>query len=139
MTQTLHEDSSAAITAAELRVARELLGVTGDWLADTLGVASRTVRRWEAGASPIPAGVATEIHQMQTATDAFVEDVVAALLEDDPDEHGHRWVVVHGSEQTYRLDNPDSPWSAGWHRAAIGRAAQAVPGTRLSYVGEVDE
>ena len=37
------------MTAAELRIIRERLGVTGDWLAARLGVIPRTVRRWEAG------------------------------------------------------------------------------------------
>ena len=63
------------MTAAEFRIAREMLGVSGEWLAGRLGVADRQVRRWEAGNSPVPDGVAGEL-----SAGARVEDVAEAVV-----------------------------------------------------------
>src|SRR5690606_34223992 len=53
------------MTAAELKVARESLGLSGDWLATYLGVNSRTVREWEQGRRPVPDWVRLEIESLE--------------------------------------------------------------------------
>ncbi|MEB0001616.1 hypothetical protein QN357_01525 [Cryobacterium sp. RTC2.1] len=45
------------MTAAEFKIKRERLGVSGRWLADRVGVLDRQVRRWESGVAPVPADV----------------------------------------------------------------------------------
>jgi predicted transcriptional regulator len=50
------------MTAKEFSAARERLGYQQKQLADLLGRGERTVRRYEVGESPVPAGVAKLIH-----------------------------------------------------------------------------
>jgi transcriptional regulator with XRE-family HTH domain len=134
------QTDSAALTAAEFRVAREALGVTGDWLAARLSVTDRQVRRWEAGTTPVPAGVADELRGLADAQDAFVDAVIEALREDGPDHvDGQAWVTVYPSDTAYLADHPDSPWSAGWHRTAMGLVADELEWVRLHWVGTPDE
>lgn len=129
-------DPAAVMTAAEFRVVRERLGVSGEWLADELSVAERTVRRWESGVSQVPSGVASALAQMEETTDRFVEAVTESLREDGPDHHGQWWVTTYASDAAYRTEHPDLTWPAGWHRAAMGRVARQVPGVRLTFLGD---
>jgi len=46
---------------------REAFGLSAEWLADRLGVALKTVQRWENGHRPIPAGVASEMEWIDGA------------------------------------------------------------------------
>ncbi|NHN55750.1 DUF1870 family protein [Calidifontibacter sp. DB0510] len=126
------------MTAAEFRIARERLGVTMEWLAGELGVAERTIRRWEAGAAPIPDGAAADLYSIQDATDDFVDKVVAELQLTEPDEDGSQWVITYPSDAAYRDEWPDLDWPAGWHRAAMGRVAQKIPGLRVRYLRDED-
>lgn len=140
---TSHENraDSAAMTAAEFRVARESLGVTMEWIAAELGVAERTVRRWESGVTRVPDGVAADVRAIQAATDRFVAQVVDRLQADHvDDEDGESWwVLTYASDAAYRAEHPDMTWPAGWHRAAMGRVAQALPRVRIKFLGDADE
>lgn len=139
MSQAQQEPEPVAVhsmTAAEFRIARERLGVSGDWLAAHLGVSGRTVRRWEADTAPVPDGVAADLRAVEEETAAFVAAVVEALRDDGPDDDGARWVTTYASDAALMLEHPDSPRSAGWHRAAMGRVAQALPGVRVRYLGD---
>lgn len=62
-----HNDSLFSLTAAEFRNRRESFGLSAEWLADRLGVALKTVQRWENGHRPIPEGVAAEMDLISTA------------------------------------------------------------------------
>lgn len=126
---------SAAMTAAEFRIARDHLGLPGEWLADRLGVALRTVRRWDSGASPVPAGVLVEIEEIEDETARFVAAVVESLREDGPDDDGVAWVTTYASDAAYRTEHPDLDWPASWHRAAMGRVSRELPWVRLTFVG----
>lgn len=126
----------AAMTAAEFRIARERLGVSGDWLAGKLGVADRTIRRWEADTAAIPEGAAADLEDLDAATDDWIEQVLEVLREDGPNADGEWWVSTYASDAAYRLEHPDVDWPAGWHRAAMGRVAQALPGVRVRFVGD---
>lgn len=59
--------SPFSLTAAEFRNRRESFGLSAEWLADRLGVALKTVQRWENGHRPIPEGVAAEMDIISTA------------------------------------------------------------------------
>ena len=50
-----------AVTPAELKTAREALGLPSEWVADTAQVALRTVRHWETGATRVPDDVAAAV------------------------------------------------------------------------------
>lgn len=69
-----------SLTAAEFRMRREAFGLSAEWLADRLGVALKTVQRWENGHRPIPAGVAREMDLISTATGEGVARRWAELL-----------------------------------------------------------
>lgn len=83
----------------EFRTIRQGLGVTGEWLADRLGVADRTVRRWESGSVSVPDGVWSELEVLEAEFDLHVRHGI-------PD--GDGW--AGGSPE---VDDPP----AGWRRA----------------------
>ena len=56
-----------SMTAAEFRICRESFGLSAEWLAERLGVALKTVQRWENGHRPIPAGIQDEMNQIAIA------------------------------------------------------------------------
>jgi hypothetical protein len=116
------------MTDAEFKVAREFLGLTGDWLAGHLGVSPRTVRHWEQGKYPIPDGVRLAIEDLETRTATFIGGCVKALM-DVPDPG----VLTYRTDEEYHAAHPDIAFPASWHRAVIARIAQEVPGLTIAY------
>jgi len=116
------------MTAAEMRVVREYLGLTTRWLADHLQVAERTVHRWENAQSPIPDGVRVAIELLEQATARHVSAAVAAC-----NDAGDPALATYRTDQDYRRHHPEQPWPAGWHRAVCARVAQEVPGLAIDY------
>lgn len=116
---------------AELRVVREYLGLTPEWLADHLNVSARTVRHWEAGKYAIPDGVRLEIEDLERRTGEFVSGVIDALM--DLPEPG---VYTYRTDDEYHAANPAMPFPASWHRAVVARVAQEVPALRIAYPSE---
>lgn len=110
---------SDPMTAAEFRMVRAWLGVTGEWLAGRLGVALRTVRRWEHGYTPVPDGVRLELEALEQVAAEQVEKLIVALR-DAPD------VVL-------TIPRVDSDWPAGWWLMVAARVAQEVPGLCVRY------
>jgi DNA-binding XRE family transcriptional regulator len=119
------------MTDAEFRVIREYLGLTGQWIAQHLQVNERTVRAWEAGRYPIPEGVRLAIERLEADTGAFVSAAIDALM--DLPEPG---VVTYRSDQEYHAANPGIGYPVSWHRAAIARIAQDVPGLVIAYADQ---
>jgi len=115
------------MTDAELKVVREFLGLTGDWLANYLGVSPRTVRHWEQGKYPIPDGVRLAIEDLEAYTARCVAGVVEKL-KDYPDP-----VVTYRNDAEYHAAHPEVPFPASWHRAVIARVAQEVPGLSIVF------
>ncbi len=117
------------MTDAELRVVREFLGLTGEWLASRLGVQDRTWRRWEAGTSPIPDGVRVEVEQLEAETARVVGHLVeAAGSQADPE------LVTYRSDEQVREVLPSAEFfPASWHRAVAARVAHEVPGLVIRY------
>jgi len=116
------------MTPAELKVVREFLGLSSAALAKHLGVSDRTVRHWEAGKYPIPDGVRLEIEKLEAYTAQFVAGVVEKLM-DIPDPV----VVTYRTDEEYHAAHPEIPLPASWHRAAIARVAQEVPGLSIVF------
>ena len=119
------------MTDAEFKVVREYLGLTGDWLAQHLGVSSRTVRHWEQGKYAIPDGVRLEMEGLERRTGEFVSGCIQQLM-DAPDPG----VVTYRSDEEYHAAHPDVPFPASWHRAVIARIAQEVPALAIVYAPE---
>ncbi|MET8746368.1 helix-turn-helix domain-containing protein [Streptomyces sp. NPDC004728] len=116
------------MTDAEFRVVREHLGLTGEWLAGHLGVSARTVRHWEQGKYPIPDGVRLALEDLEVRTGEFVSGAVEQLL--DMPEPG---VITYRTDAEYHAAHPEISFPASWHRAAVARIAQEVPGLAIAY------
>ena len=110
------------MTPAELRVARERLGLTGDAIAKLLDVEGRTLRRWEAGTHLIPEGVQVQVE----AWEGEAEDLAAVM-------RGATRLVTYRNDESFWAHEPDrQPWPASWHRALVGRVKETGV-TRIVY------
>lgn len=112
------------LTGAEVRTIREGLGVTAEWLADHLGIQTRTVQRWEAGQNQIAEFAADELLMLE----AQVAEQVAAHVEAFT---GARAPAVLAID-----DTAEDSWPAGWQRRVAFRVRQQVPGLRI--IGDDD-
>ncbi len=113
-------DGTQPMSPAELRMVREYLGVSAEWLADRLGVALRTVRRWEHGQSAVPDGVREQVEELEVVAAGHVNAAVDAL----------------GDAVEAVLTIPDADaggFPAGWWRMVAARVAQDVPGLHVRY------
>lgn len=131
--------SPYSLTAAEFRNRREEFGLSAEWLAERLGVALKTVQRWENGHRPIPEGVAAEMDQISTAMgEVAARSCAVQLLEvRDPVMMIPRTGSLYG-------------FPASWYRALVdsvrhllqneyGEAGLAVAGFRVVYREELGE
>ena len=117
------------MSAAELRCLREWLGLTTRWLADHLGVAERSIHRWEGGVREVPEGVAAEVLRLSEITYGVLNGLIDQLL--DVPEPG---VYTYMSDADYRSHHPEQDWPASWHRALCARLADEVPGLRITVL-----
>jgi hypothetical protein len=120
--------SDERMTDAEMRVTREFLGLTPEWLGAHLGLSARTVRHWEAGRYDIPDGVRLEVEDLEQRTGEFIGGIVPRLLT-GPDPA----VITYRSDEEYHAAHPESPFPAAWHRAVVARIALEVPGLQIAY------
>jgi hypothetical protein len=121
------------MTAAELVVYRESLGLTGAWIAKATGTGPRTERRWEAGEYGIPAETHATVAQLLATTDSAVRYLVGALRL-----LAHPGVVLLRTDQAYKAACTDGSivMPARWHRAVAARAAMQIPTLMLAFEGE---
>ena len=80
-----NDPSLHSLTGAEFRNRREYFGLSAEWLADRLGVALKTVQRWENGHRPIPEGIADEMDIISTAFGVGAAEKLAEHLLATPD------------------------------------------------------
>ncbi|WP_458089464.1 helix-turn-helix domain-containing protein [Streptomyces malaysiensis] len=120
------------LTPAELRAARENLGLTGDHLAKRLGVNPRTLRSWEQGRDPIPGRIRPEIAELKAAADKAVTEMVESCQgEDEP------VLITYRDDEEYQAADRGGRWTASWHRRICARAAEQT-GARIDYAETVD-
>lgn len=115
------------MTAAEFRVLREQLGLADYEVARLLDVQDRAVVRWEEG-SPIPVPFGEWLRALSAKTAGLVEREVARLQQDPTP-----CIGTYAGDEAFRRDHPDSPFTATWHRAWVGRVARRVPGIQVEY------
>lgn len=116
------------MTPAELRVVREYLGLSPEWLAAHLKVSGRMVRHWEQGTYAIPDDQRLEIENLERYTSAFVSKVVQHLM-DVPDPV----VLTYQDDAEYHAAHPEMKFPASWHRAVVARVAQEIPAMSIRY------
>jgi transcriptional regulator with XRE-family HTH domain len=121
-------NAPAVMTAAEFRVLRESLGLDQRTLADVLDVQPRAVERWEAGRSVLPAGVVDELRDIARETSDLVREWIEDLA-GEVEPH----MATYTSNAHFAQGNPDSRFSASWHRAIVGRVMHAIPHLRVDY------
>lgn len=127
------------MSGAEFRAARDLMGLSGPWVAARLQVDARTVRRWEgdraeAGAAipPTAAGVMADM-----LLDAFNQ--VADLINWLEATKAPMLILPRDDEELLPAQRM-SGYPASWHRAVMARAArQAAHRVRLFYSDEAPE
>lgn len=112
------------MTPAELRMVREYLGLSQQWVLDRLGVHQRTIRHWESGRNHIPDGVRLQLEAWEDDTAAQVGRLVTPLL----DARDPVLVVPQTDEECAATG-----WPARWWRHVAARVAVEVPGLSITY------
>ncbi|WP_165608865.1 DUF1870 family protein [Mycolicibacterium fortuitum] len=121
------------MTPAELRCLREFLGLTTAWLADRLGIRERRLQRMEAGAEPIPDGVAAEIDDLAATTAEYVEQLLNEF--DDTDEAAT--LITYRTDAAFKASGGlGKTFPASWHRAVAARVAEQIDTLTLEYSAE---
>lgn len=125
------------LTPAELRAAREALGLTGDQLARVLAVNPRTVRSWEQGRDPVPGRIRPLVAELRETTREAVDTLTARMEELPP---GERTLITYRGDEELQQAGPYA-WrrmSAAWHRRVCAQAAERT-GARITYGPDPDE
>lgn len=115
------------MTPAEFRVVRERLGLTTKWLAEFFGVQHRNVQVWDRGDRPqgVPTARATTLRELERAARQQVDELGAQLRRRRRD--GRPLLRTYRTDAEYQ-EHDGGPYSASWHRALVGRAAEAYDG-----------
>ena len=117
------------ITSAELRVVREMLGLSQEDLARLLHVEVELLSRWESGAVEIPTSVRLAVERQEAKATNEVSDLVNGL--NDARDVG---VVTFRTDEDFRLAMPGvSNYPATWHRSIVARACQEVFEVRVEF------
>ena len=111
------------MNAATFKTIREGLGLTARDVSERLDINPRTVDRWEAGDSPIPAFAAAALDKWETRAAGTVAAWVEAIEGDE-----HPLIVIATSD----FDEP-----LRWQRAIAFQVRQRVP--RLVVLSEPGE
>jgi DNA-binding transcriptional regulator YiaG len=121
--------SEERMTSAELRVVRELLGLSIDDLARLLHVDVELVSRWESGVAEIPTPIRLAVEDLETEAANEVTQRIDAL--NDARDVG---IVVFRTDEDLHLAMPGvSKFPATWHRAIVARAFQEVFELRIEF------
>ncbi len=113
------------MSAAELTVAREFLGLTGGWIASTAGYSARTQRRWEAGDTGIPQNVQALVETLEKLTHDTVTWLINRL------QHARSLgVMLLRDDAAYQAAAPAGAIAlpARWHHHVAARATLDFPG-----------
>lgn len=117
------------MNGARLRVLRQRLGLDIDGLGDVLGVAARTVRRWESDKSAMSAGAVEDFTALVQRSEALVEAHLAALA----DARVPRLVTYANDEDFWAHEPEMRPLPAAWHRSLVGQVLAVMPDVEIVY------
>lgn len=121
-----------AMTAAEMQVTREYLGLSTSWLANHLVLNERRMLRMEAGTEDVPQVIVSTLDDIYEETNELVKTMTA--------EYRRRVKASDGNNvfaETYRTDkdyvDAGGKYTSRWHRMLMARVANAVPGLVIVY------
>lgn len=134
------------MNAAEFTCTREGLGLSVIWMSQWLEVPEKTVRQWENGRRPVPAGVADALANLDGLTFSMVRTMTRTgcgardswtTFRNDADFReggvGHFAYAPPSSAEGQAKHLP-----ASWHRAYTQRCFRESGGTIVYYVPKVD-
>ncbi len=128
------------MTPAELKTNREALGLTVGWLAEQAGVGERSVRYWEAGASPVPDDVAALIVSIEAKARQLVTQALAQVDEVVRAQGGTPEAVDlrrYATEvELWRKHPGFKPLPATWHASVLARIARSLEARGIASVIE---
>ena len=142
MTARTTTAAATAMSAAELKSAREHMGFTTRWLSARLGVTERTLQRWEEDNQVIREHLAAEVRQLIAHTDQTVEALITSLKSAPQSSRVLSTFRAHDAVANDALADPTvsgehaAPLPASWHRIVCARAASRVPGAVITYTTE---
>ena len=117
------------MNGARLRVLRQRLGLDVDGLGDVLGVAARTVRRWESDKSAMSAGAIEDFTALVQRSETLVEAHLAALA----GEQAPRLVTYANDEDFWAHEPGMRPLPAAWHRALVAQVLVQRPDVEVTF------
>ncbi len=126
----------------DLYYKRRGLGLTQEELADMIGVAARTLRRWEKNEFAIPDGAAQDINilhasfgdQVLSTVDALIEQVDNLEKDADEDAKINRVVEIasFNTPESHELAHPGESWEL--HQALIAAVGMVLAGEGYKVV-----
>ncbi|WUT94720.1 helix-turn-helix DNA binding domain protein [Mycobacterium phage Suarez] len=123
---------SDMMTGAELKVQLTGLGLTPVWLAERLGVASRTIIRWF-DLPEVPAKAAAEIDRITQITEEEMHRLVTNA------EHGPLGAVIRTERTDHQAVRFPNTLPATWHRALTYRVVHALRSSGLNVTVEYED
>lgn len=112
------------MTSANFHLDRRLLGLPVEWLARTLDVNERTVRRWDNGVTDTPPGVTALMEGLTSEAFDMIESLAASL----PD--GATFEVPRRDQDVPK----GSRYPATWHLALAARLRDERPDLAFDYI-----
>lgn len=126
--------SEPLMTGAELKAAREYLGLSASWLAEFAVCDERRVQRMELDQELVAESVVNAVEKVFDETDEMVTrltDKYGLLTKNNPGKT--ITMPVYRSDAEYLKAHKHGRFQARWHRMVAQRVALVVPGLVLAY------
>lgn len=136
----LRADGTPAMTPAEFRATREMLGLSIGWIADMAQVNPRNARKWDQGMNPVPEGIAQALDKIARDTALYVEKVASKRALDPDFEFKVPQATM--AKEDRELGEDWGYWSMGWWWNVGGRVLDAdrkARGGAIVYVDAAEE
>lgn len=147
------------MTPADFKTLRESLGLSAQWLADTIGVDQRTIRRWEDGVIPLRPDAVELLTRLDNQMVVYIDGELERILDDtgiDPLDDDlttlapEAWPTIEVPRVDTDIDlnyqisvlpadllPTGKLLPASWYRAAAGRMRYGMGGTlHITYIGQ---
>ena len=120
-----------AMTGAEMKTAREFLGLTTSWLSNEMTMNERRMQRMEADQESIPDALVSKLDEISAETKDEVTRLIAVYRRKVKASDETVKLVTYRTDEKYSAAGGTYP--SRWHRMICARVAEAVPGLVLVY------